>query len=194
MIAIENARLFNEVSTTKDLSDPAAADRGRRRAQDHQPLDLRLQPVLDTLVKRRPLLCDAEMAFLMRREGELYRAGAAVGFSREYIEFLRDNPLKVDRGSITGRAVLERRTVQILDVATDPEYTLRESTTLARPTHRALRTAAARERADRNYRARTTTRRAVHTEADRARHDFRRPGRDRDRECAAVQRDSPGGD
>ena len=67
----------------------------------------------------------------MRHEGDVYRAGAAVGYSSEYIEFLKTHPLKVDRGTITGRAVLERRTVQILDVATDPEYTLRESTTLA---------------------------------------------------------------
>ena len=61
----------------------------------------------------------------------MYRAGSAVGFNSEYIEFLRNNPLSVNRGSITGRAILERRTVQILDVATDPEYTLRESITLA---------------------------------------------------------------
>jgi hypothetical protein len=67
----------------------------------------------------------------MRREGDVYRAGAAVGYSPEYIDFLRNHPLSVDRGTITGRAVLERHTVQILDVATDPEYTLRESTTLA---------------------------------------------------------------
>src|SRR4029077_6472569 len=73
----------------------------------------------------------AEMAFIMRREGDEYRAGAAVGFSSEYIAFLKGHPLRANRGSITGRAVLERHTVQILDVATDPEYTLRESTTLA---------------------------------------------------------------
>src|SRR5881398_1783440 len=72
------------------------------------------------------------MAFIMRREGEEYRAGAAVGYSDEYIEFLKGHPLTVNRGSITGRAVLDRRTVHILDVATDPEYTLRESTSLAR--------------------------------------------------------------
>ena len=75
--------------------------------------------------------------FIMRREGDVYRAGAAVGFAHEYIEFLKNHPLTVDRGSITGRAVLERRSVQIMDVATDPEYTLRESTSLARQ-HTAL--------------------------------------------------------
>lgn len=132
VIAIENARLFDEVrQRTEDLSESLqqqTAVGDVLKTISRSTFDL--QPVLDTLVNTAALLCDAEMAFIMRREGDEYRAGAAVGFSREYIKFLETHPLRADRGSITGRAVLERQTVQILDVATDPEYTLRESTTL----------------------------------------------------------------
>ena len=39
--------------------------------------------------------------------------------------------MTVDRGTVTGRAVIEKRAVQIADVATDPEYTLHETTSLA---------------------------------------------------------------
>ncbi|RZN12285.1 histidine kinase [Bradyrhizobium genosp. SA-3] len=67
----------------------------------------------------------------MRREGNLYRAGAAVGYTAEYVDFLRNHPIAPGRGTITGRAVIEKRPVQILDVASDPEYTLQESTNLA---------------------------------------------------------------
>jgi PAS domain S-box-containing protein len=90
-----------------------------------------LQPVLQTVVETATRLCDADMGFLLRREGDEYRAGAAVGYTREYEQFMRTHPLTINRGSLTGRVALEGRTVHIEDVTADPEYTLSESTTLA---------------------------------------------------------------
>jgi GAF domain-containing protein len=89
-----------------------------------------LQPVLDTVCNTAARLCAADMAFMLRRDGDVYRPAAGVGFSPVYRAFLEAHPITPDRGSITGRVVLERRVVHIVDVASDPEYTLREATTL----------------------------------------------------------------
>ncbi len=70
------------------------------------------------------------MAFILRRDGEVYRAAAAVGFPPEYQVFMEAHPITPGLGTITGRVALEGRTVQIADVAADPDYTLTEATTI----------------------------------------------------------------
>jgi two-component system, NtrC family, sensor kinase len=90
-----------------------------------------LQAVLKTLVKAAARLCNTEMAFIARRDGDVYRPGAAVGYAPDFMEFVESHPFQVDRGTMTGRVVLEKRIVQIQDVAADPEYRLTESITLA---------------------------------------------------------------
>ena len=133
VIAIDNVRLFDKVQArTRDLTEALqqqTATAAVLKVISRSAFDL--QPVLDTLVETAARLCDAEMALILHRDGEVYRAGASVGFSREYAEFLQSHPISVNRGTVTGRAVLEKRTVQIADVTVDPEYTLTEASTLA---------------------------------------------------------------
>ena len=50
------------------------------------------------------------------------RLVANLGYSREAERYWLEHPLPVDRGSATGRAVLEGRAIHIPDVLADPEY------------------------------------------------------------------------
>ena len=56
------------------------------------------------------------------RQGDAYRVDAKYGFSREAEQYAAEHPLRPDRGSVTGRAALEGKTIHIPDVLADHEY------------------------------------------------------------------------
>jgi two-component system, NtrC family, sensor kinase len=84
-----------------------------------------LQTVLDTLVESVARLCEADHAWLFRRDGEVYRWAASFGHSKEEHERIKRYMLTLvlspGRGSAFQRAALEGHPVQIADVLADPE-------------------------------------------------------------------------
>ena len=122
MIAIENARLLNELRESLQ-QQTATAD--VLKVISRSTFDL--QTVLQTLVESAARLCDADKATITReKDGVFYRA-EAYGFSREFMDYVKNIPIKPERGSASGRALLEGRVVHIPDVKADPEYTLVEA-------------------------------------------------------------------
>ena len=82
-----------------------------------------LQTVLDTLVQSAARLCEADIAAIGRPRDTIFYYEATYGFSPEITEFVANHPAQIDRGTISGRVLLERKIFHVPDVLADPEWT-----------------------------------------------------------------------
>jgi signal transduction histidine kinase len=86
-----------------------------------------LPSLLLTVLTNAKLLCRAEMAVLFRYVDGAYRFAVGDGVSPAYEHLERQQAIQPGRGTLVGRAAEERRTVQILDAWTDPDYATKDN-------------------------------------------------------------------
>jgi GAF domain-containing protein len=128
VIAIENARLLNELrQRTDDLTESlqqqtATAD--VLKVISRSTFDLRA--VLEALIESASRLCGVPRGHILQFDGEYLRLAAAFGAWPGFTNYLETHPLRLGRGTIAGRAAFERRTIHVRDVLQEPDYELAE--------------------------------------------------------------------
>ena len=125
VIAIENARLFDEVQAkTTEIEESlqqqtATAD--VLKVISRSAFDL--QAVLDTLIESAVTLSGGSLGAIFQRRGEHFHLTATHGYPPEMLAYGRANPIAPGLGSNVGRTAMTGTLVQIPDVTVDPDFT-----------------------------------------------------------------------
>jgi signal transduction histidine kinase len=85
-----------------------------------------LQPVFEAIVRSAAQLCEATFAVMHRFDGQVVTFDAHHGMTEQEVAGSRNTfPLRIDRGTAVGRAILDRQTTHIHDIRGDAEYGVR---------------------------------------------------------------------
>jgi GAF domain-containing protein len=112
VIAIENVRLFTEL---KESLEQQTATSEILSVIASSPTDI--QPVLDAIAKSAANLCNAPSAFIQRVDGDVMRRVAAYPYPAPLI----GEETIIDRRRLSGRAIIERQTIHVHDMALETQ-------------------------------------------------------------------------
>ena len=113
VIAIENVRLFQELKESLEQQTATSEILGVIASS---PTDI--QPVLDTVAENAARVCGATDAVIFRIDGNSLNRAAHYG---PIVWAGGGESTPISRGSVAGRAVVDRRTIHIHDMATESE-------------------------------------------------------------------------
>ncbi|MGH7875451.1 MAG: GAF domain-containing protein, partial [Candidatus Binatia bacterium] len=120
VIAIENVRLFQELTEALEQQTATSEILGVIASS---PTDI--QPVLDKVAENAARLCNADDAQVYRVENHLKRKVASHGNLPSDSVIGQTRPLS--RGSVSGRAMLDRKIIHIHDMMAEREEDYREA-------------------------------------------------------------------
>jgi signal transduction histidine kinase/CHASE3 domain sensor protein len=138
VIAIENARLFDEVQArTRELARSVEELRALGEVSQAVNSTLELSTVLKSIAAHAVTLAGADAGvFCAWDEGaQAFHLAATHALDEAVVQALTERPVRLGEAAI-GRAGLERRAVQIPDIDREPGYTLYD--VIRRPGYRAL--------------------------------------------------------
>ena len=124
VIAIENVRLFQELKQRTAELETSNAQLTEALAQQTATGEVlgviassptELQPVLDVIAESAARLCDGSSAFIQRVDGNVMKRVAAYPYPAEFV----GEEVVIDRKRISGRAIIDRQTIHVHDVAVE---------------------------------------------------------------------------
>ncbi|MGB8127031.1 MAG: GAF domain-containing protein, partial [Pseudolabrys sp.] len=126
VIAIENARLFDEVQArTREVSEALEQQTATSevlKVISSSPGELK--PVFDALLANAVRICDAKFGTLFLTEGDAFRYVALHGAPPAFAEARRREPVtRVKPGTTIGRVAATKKPAQTTDIRAEPAYT-----------------------------------------------------------------------
>src|SRR5262249_25296020 len=133
MIAIENARLLNELrQRTTDLTEALeqqTATSDVLKVISNSPGDL--EPVFAALLEKAVRLCDAKFGSINRWDGEALQVVATYQLPPAFAAFRERSPFRPGPENPIGRMLMSKAVVHVHDLAAEQGYADRNPTVVA---------------------------------------------------------------